>query len=121
MEQPETLPVDSPQVFVVLANGSTQDTVVWLGGEHDLSSAEELMQAIATAVESGRSDVVIDLSGVEFMDSKTIDFMDSTTIDQILAARIRLGAQGRKARIRAPSHAARYLLEICGLTHLVGS
>ena len=113
MEQPETLPVEPPQVFVVLARDPTQDTVVWLGGEHDLSSAEELMQAIATAVESGRSDVVIDLSGVEFM--------DSTTIDQILAARIRLGAQGRTARVRAPSHAARYLLEICGLTHLVES
>jgi anti-sigma B factor antagonist len=113
VEQPETLPVESPQVSVVLAHDPKQDTVVWLGGEHDLSSAEELTQAIATAVESGRSDVVIDLSGVEFM--------DSTTIDQILAARIRLGEQGRKARVRAPLHAARYLLEICDLTHLVES
>ncbi|HZO66285.1 MAG TPA: STAS domain-containing protein [Kribbellaceae bacterium] len=114
MEQPELLSsVDSPQVFVVLANGATQDTVVWLGGEHDLSSAEELMRAIATAAGSGRSDVVIDLSHGAFM--------DSTTIHQILAARIRLGAQGRKARVRDPSPAARYVLEICGLTHLVES
>lgn len=111
MEQPEALPVDSPQVFVVLANDASDDTVVWLAGEHDLSSAGELVQAIATAMASGRSDVVIDLSRVEFM--------DSTTIDQILAARTRLGAEGRTARVRDPSPAARYLLEICDLTDLV--
>ncbi len=111
MEQPETQPVERPQVFVVLANDATEDTVVWLAGEHDMSSAGELMQAIATAVDSGRSDVVIDLSRVEFM--------DSTTIVQILAARTRLGAQGRMARVRDPSPAARYLLEVCDLTDLV--
>jgi anti-sigma B factor antagonist len=86
---------------------------MWLGGEHDLSSAEELMEAIAAVADVGRSDLVIDLSRIEFM--------DSTTIDQILAARVRLGAQGRKARVRDPSPAARYLLEICDLTHLVES
>ena len=79
MERPEVLPVDAPQDIAVLAKDPSEDTVVWLGGEHDLSSAEELC---------GRSDVVIDLSRVEFM--------DSTTIDQILAARSRLGAQARR-------------------------
>ena len=113
MEQSELSPLDAPQVIVVLAKDPTEDTVLWLGGEHDLSSVEELMQAIATAVDCGRSDLIIDLSRV--------GFMDSTTIDQILAARSRLGAQGRKARVRDPSRAARYLLEICDLTHLVAS
>jgi anti-anti-sigma factor len=113
MEQPDLLPVDSSRVVVVLPNEPTQDTVVWLRGEHDLSSIEELIPAIATAVDIGRSDLVIDLSRVEFM--------DSTTIDQILGARIRLEAEGRKARVRDPSPSARYLLEICELTHLVES
>jgi hypothetical protein len=45
--------------------------------------------------------------------------MDSTTIDQILAAQARLGAEGRKARVRHPSRQARYLLRICDLAHLV--
>ena len=113
MEQPEAPPVAPPQVMVVLANDPTQDTVVWLGGEHDLGSAEDLMQAIATAVDAGPSDLIIDLSRVEFM--------DSTTIDQILEARTRLVAEGRKAHVRDPSPAARCVLEICGLTHLVAS
>ena len=59
----------------------------------------------------GQSDVVIDLSRVEFM--------DSTTLGQILAAHARRGARGRTARIRNPSGPARYLLELCELTHLV--
>lgn len=113
MERPELLPVESPQVIVVLARDPTQETVIWLGGEHDLSSVEELAQAITRAVDSGPSDLVIDLSGVEFM--------DSATIHQILAARMRLGARGRKARVRDPSPSAHYLLKICGLTHLVES
>ena len=113
MAQPEMSPIDPSRVIVVLAKDPTEDTVVWLGGEHDMSSAEELMQAIATALDSGRSDLIIDLSRVEFI--------DSTTIDQILAARIRLEAEGRKARVRDPSPAARYVLEVCDLTHLVES
>lgn len=103
MDQPQT-PVDSTQVVVVLANNGTDETVVWLGGEHDLSSVD------ATAAGAGRSDLVFDLSGVEFM--------DSTTIEQI-AARTSLGEDGRMARIRNPSPVARHLLELCRLTDLV--
>ena len=111
MERPEISLPESPQVVVLLANGHTEDTLVCLAGEHDLSSVEELVRAIATVVDAGTSDVVIDLSRVEFM--------DSTTLDQILAAHARLGAKGRTARIRNPSRPARYLLELCELTHLV--
>jgi anti-sigma B factor antagonist len=111
MEQSDGLQVGSSQVIVVLASDPTRDTVVWLRGEHDLSTVEAFTLAITEAVDSGGSDLVIDLSGVEFM--------DSTTIEQILAARTRLGAEGRKARVRHPSRPARYLLNICDLAHLV--
>jgi anti-anti-sigma factor len=111
MEHPEIAPLESPQVVVVPATDPTEDTLVCLAGEHDLSSVEELVRAIATVVDAGQSDVVIDLSRVEFM--------DSATLDQILAAHARLGAEGRTARIRNPSRPARYLLELCELTHLV--
>lgn len=113
MQQPEMLPVGSSQVIVVLANDPTEDTVICLAGEHDLSSVEELMQAIATAVDSGRSDLIFDLSRVEFM--------DSTVINQLVRACTRLGAEGRSARVRDPSPAARSVLEICGLSRLVES
>lgn len=111
MEQAEMLSVVSSQVFVVLPNDATEETVIGLAGEHDMSSVEELVQAIATALDAGRSDLIFDLSRVEFM--------DSTIIRQLLRARTRLGADGRTARVRDPSLAARYVLKLCGLTHLV--
>jgi anti-sigma B factor antagonist len=110
MQQPEMLPIGSSQVIVVLANDPTEDTVICLDGEHDLSSVETLMQAIARAVDSGRSDLIFDLSRVEFM--------DSTIINQLVGACTRLGAEGRLARVRDPSPAARCVLEIGGLSHL---
>jgi anti-anti-sigma factor len=111
MEQPEMPPVESPQVLVLLANNPTQDTVVWLTGEHDLSTVEELAATIAAAADTGRPGLILDLSHVEFM--------DSSTIAQILVAPTSLGAEGRTVRVRDPSPLARYLLEICGLTELV--
>jgi anti-anti-sigma regulatory factor len=44
------------------------------------------MQAIARAVDSGRSDLIFDLSRVEFM--------DSTIINQLVRACTRLGEAG---------------------------
>jgi anti-anti-sigma regulatory factor len=111
MEHPEISPRESPQVVVVPANGDTEDTLVCLAGEHDLSSVGELVRAIAMVVDAGQSDLVIGLGRVEFL--------DSATLDQILAAHVRLGAEGRTARTRHPSRPARYLLEFCELTHLV--
>jgi anti-anti-sigma factor len=111
MDQAQTPPVEAPQVIVMLANDPTDDTVVCLGGEHDMSSVDHLMQAIATAAEAGRSDLVFDLSRV--------DFMDSTTIEQIVSACTRLREDGRMARIRNPSPVARHVLELCRLTDLV--
>ncbi|HET6772415.1 MAG TPA: STAS domain-containing protein [Acidimicrobiales bacterium] len=113
MQQPEMLPVGSSQVIVVLANDPTEDTVICLAGEHDMSSVEQLSQAIAAAVDAGRSDLIFDLSRVEFM--------DSTIINQLARACTRLGPDGRMARVRDPSPPARCVLEICGLAHLVES
>jgi len=48
--------------------------------------------------------VVVDLSGVEFM--------DSATIDAILQARSSLASQGERLVVRRPSPAARRLLEL---------
>jgi anti-anti-sigma factor len=111
METPELSEVDSRRVIVGLPNDRSEDTVIWLAGEHDLSSVDELAQAIVTAAGAGRSDLIFDLRYVEFM--------DSTTIEQILAACTSLGEEGRMARVRDPSPAARYLLEICNPSHLV--
>lgn len=110
METPE---VDSRQVIVALPDNPSEAAVISLVGEHDLSTVGELSRALATVADAGRSDLTIDLSDVQFM--------DSATIAQILAARTSLGEEGRMARIRDPSPLAHYLLAICGLTDLVAS
>ncbi|HEU0041555.1 MAG TPA: STAS domain-containing protein [Jiangellaceae bacterium] len=111
MQQSEVPPVESSRVMVVLADDPREDTVIRLAGEHDMCSVEELTRAIVRVVDAGRSDVVFELSNV--------DFMDSTVIHQLVRASTRLGADGRTTRVRDPSPAARYVLDLCGLTHLV--
>jgi hypothetical protein len=45
--------------------GASVTTVIWLRGEHDLSTVDMLSEALSSAT----TDVTIDLSGVDFMDS----------------------------------------------------
>jgi anti-anti-sigma factor len=82
--------------------------VLWLGGEHDLSTQACLSAAIA-AVDA---DVVLDLSEVEFM--------DAATIGAILRARVLLRRRSRSLMLRAPSRRARLVIGLCGLDDLVG-
>jgi anti-anti-sigma factor len=110
MEQAQSVPV-YPHLIVVLANHPTDDTVICLPGEHDKNSVVDLAQAVDSVVDEGRSDLVFDLSGVEFM--------DSTTTTQLLIARTHPKVDGRMARLPDPSAAARRVMELCGLTHLV--
>ena len=63
-----TIEVRSPQPHAVL---------VVLGGEHDISSAEELRQTFDQSL--GRCDhLIVDLSAVEFIDSSTIRVLMET-------------------------------------------
>ncbi len=50
-------------------------TVVAVGGELDLSSAPELLQALTRLVDAGRRDLVVDLSGVRFCDSSGLSVL----------------------------------------------
>src|SRR6476659_2443583 len=63
-----TIDVRSPQPHAVL---------VVLGGEHDITSAEELRQTFEQSL--GRCDhLIVDLSAVEFIDSTTIRVLMET-------------------------------------------
>jgi len=86
-------------------------TVVWLEGEYDLSTVTSLSETIARAVALDRSHLVIDLSGVQFMDAATIGVIIRTYND--------LQLQFRSLALRNPSRFARRILELCGLTDLL--
>ena len=46
--------------------------VVWLWGEHDVSTDTALCLTLASAIAVGRARVIVDLSGVEFMGASTL-------------------------------------------------
>ena len=73
-------------------------TVVWLRGEHDVSTVAALSQTMARAIALDDGDLVVDLSGV--------DFMDAATVGVIVRARDFLELQSRSLTLRAPSTCA---------------
>lgn len=88
--------------------------VVWVGGEHDITTKVSLLEAIAAAAaQRDKAHVLVDLSEVTFM--------DASTIGAIVGSRNRLRPLGQLLEVRAPSPTAHRLLELCDLGHLVHS
>ena len=100
-----------PIVLLPSARRDGDTAVVWLCGEHDLATAHSLAAAIATAAGVDDTDLVLDLSGVQFM--------DSTTIVAILRGKSLLATRGRTMTVRDPSRPARYVLGLCDLGYIV--
>ncbi len=86
-------------------------TVVSLSGEHDVETLDELSEAIARGIAWDDAEVVVDLSGVEFM--------SAASAAVLVRARDLLQAQSRALTVRSPSRSAQRLLVVCGLTGLV--
>lgn len=99
-EPPETAPI-----------GEAAPTVVWLRGEHDVATRVNLSLSIAQAAGLDDGNVVVDLSGVTFM--------DASTVGAIVGARNRLRSRSRSLSLRAPSRSAFRLLDVCGLASLI--
>jgi anti-anti-sigma factor len=100
-----------PIVLLPSASRDAATTVVSLYGDHDLATAHSLSAAIATAAAVDDTDLVLDLSGVQFM--------DSTTIVVILRGKSLLETRGRTMTVRNPSRPARYVLGLCDLSYVV--
>jgi anti-sigma B factor antagonist len=97
-----------PKGSVECAQGGA---LVWLRSEHDRATRATLSEAIGASVTLGRGDLVIDLSGVTFM--------DASTVGVIVDARTGLRYRDRDLVLRDPSSCARRLIELCGLTDLL--
>ena len=76
---------------------------------HD--AAAELERVAALHPRDGTANVVIDLSGV--------DYLSSAALKVFVMLAERLSADGARLRLRAPSVAARLALELAGLLELV--
>ena len=86
--------------------------VVWLWGEHDLSTDSALWLTLARAIAIGSAGVIIDLSGVEFM--------GASTLGVIARARELLRQRSASLTVRSPSAFLRRVISVCGLDDLLG-
>ncbi len=86
-------------------------TVVWVRDEHDGATRVHLSVVLTDAARLDDADIVVDLSGVTFM--------DASTIGALVAAGDQLRVLSRSLSVRNPSPPARRLFELCGLTQLI--
>ena len=94
-------PVESPS-----SRRDPPCTVIWLRGEHDMSTVAELSETIARAIALDDADLVVDLADVEYMGAATVGVLSR--------ARELLRARSRSLVLRSPSRCARRVLELCG-------
>jgi anti-anti-sigma factor len=85
--------------------------VVWLRGEHDVSTSVADSEALARAIALNDSNVTVDLSEV--------GFMDGSTIRTLIRAHAFLDARSRSLTLRSPSRCAALVIRVTGLDDLV--
>ena len=80
-------------------------------GEIDMYSAAWLWETLSQAIDTGHREIVIDLSGVTFMDSQGLSVL--------LRAYKVLAPEGGTVTVRAPRPQARKVLEMSGVTNVL--
>ncbi len=95
----------------IATNVAGPRALIWVRGEHDLATRSELSDTLARVIAGEHCDVVVDLS--------LVTFMDASTVGVIVGARNLLGERSQRLTLRAPSHCASRVLDICGLSGLV--
>ena len=86
-------------------------TIVWLWGEHDVSTDGALSLTLARAIALGTSGLVLDLSEVEFI--------GASTLGTIVRAREFLRQRSRTLTVRSPSAFAQRVIAACNLNDLL--
>jgi anti-sigma B factor antagonist len=91
--------------------GDADRTVVWLRGEHDVTTVPALRETLDRASTLDDADLLVDLSSVEFI--------GAATVGEIIRAQRALDERSRALAVRAPSRRARRILDVCGLADLI--
>jgi anti-sigma B factor antagonist len=77
-------------------------------GEVDIASAPELEEALEDAIRQSEGALLVDLSGVEFL--------DSSGLQVLLRVRARLGTEDRALALVCPFGRVRRVFELAGLS-----
>lgn len=86
-------------------------TVVWLGGEHDITSVPTLTGTLERAISADQTDLVVDLSGVTFIGAAPVEALTRSL--EILRL------QSRTLTVRSPSAFIRRVLGLCGFPGVI--
>jgi anti-anti-sigma factor len=89
------------------------NAVVVLVGELDMDTAPQLVRVLDPLLEAGPAEIVLDFSGVTFI--------DSSGIAVLVGAQNHLDAQERHLRVQAPRPQALRVFEITGLSGFMHS
>jgi anti-anti-sigma factor len=98
---------DPAELFSARVVGLDDDSLVALTGELDMATVPELTGVLDQLVKQGPSLVILDFSG--------LSFIDSSGIAALVDAQHRLNEQGRQMSIRAARSSALRVFEIAGL------
>jgi anti-sigma B factor antagonist len=109
--------VTSPSITGMTLAISVDDrrppTVLAVGGDLDLNTAPELLQALIRLVDAGERAVVVDLAGVEFC--------DSSGLSVLVRVRNRLTGLGGSLALAGPTPIVQRVLEVSGLDEIFGT
>jgi anti-sigma B factor antagonist len=92
--------------------GEGDQTLIRAQGEVDVVTAPKLALQLDKHLRTGRGDVVVDLSGTEFL--------DSAGLHVLLNAQRRLSRSDRVLRVLCPPGPARHVIELARLTETLG-
>lgn len=81
--------------------------VIWLSGDLDMASVPQARAAIDAALASQPGQVVLDASGLEYMDSSGIALLASVAL------------KAREVQVRNPTSIVRRLIELTGLSQIL--
>jgi anti-sigma B factor antagonist len=103
--------IPPPGELIVETAMNNAGVVVSLAGEIDLTSVQRLERQLAAAQAGDAHNVVVDLTGVQFI--------DSTGLRALLSAKRRANDAGRELLLRNPQAQVQRLFEIAGMVELL--
>ena len=86
------------------------ECILWVIGEHDISTVHALRLVLTDVIALDESDVVVDLTEATFV--------GSVMIGELLRARKHLADRDRWLTVRAPRASVRRMFEICDVRDL---
>ena len=97
--------------IVIHQSGRTQWTVISVTGDLDVAGAPDLRQAVMVAVADGARYLVLDLSG--------LDFIDSFGLGVVVGTLKRIRKRRGDLRLVCPVQRIRRVFEMCDLDRIV--